>query len=492
MCGDGLFKMEKCCPLSLSLSLSASQMFIQVAKEVGGTCNLAPIQHLDLLVRDWNLSGAYGADAGQEYLGEITQDLEVSAEQPLVLEALRASGTRCYLLSPSADLDEDFRQCLCEYVTSVVHSAGTHVRTDRAGQMLMGAQLAAKIKGVSRYWKTQRYDFSSPMKDRDLQSMSSCLRVKPLEIPRRLEGKCQELLERCRGELRGEDPQKQAALEELKKELDKQMAEFLPRYEQRFKMAAMIEEENRKAVEASRRKYEQFVQQLNRGHQSMHRCLSVKPAEMQRRLEGKRQELLERCRGELRGEDPQKQAALEELKKELDKQMDEFLTAYGQHFKVKKMAEMREKANRGAVEAARRKYGLFVKQLDRGHQSMSSCLRVKPLEMQRRQEGKRQELLKRCRGELRGEDPQKQAALEELKQELDKQMDQFLSAYGQRFKVKKAEWLVLYIGPSPAASARRARARPHWPVHLPISKRLRPIGYPFRRWDGGSKGFWDL
>ncbi|XP_053887210.1 uncharacterized protein LOC128838810 [Malaclemys terrapin pileata] len=166
--------------------------------------------------------------------------------------------------------------------------------------------------GVSRYWKTQRYDFSSPMKmaeafavmrqelnrraveatrreydqlvqelDRDHQSMSSCLSVKPLEMQRRLEGKRQELLERCWGELRGEDPQKQAALEELKKELDKQMAEFLPRYEQRFKMAAMMEEENRKAVEASRRKYEQFVQQLDRGHQSMRRCLSVKPAEIQ-------------------------------------------------------------------------------------------------------------------------------------------------------------------------------------------------------------------
>ncbi|XP_053878840.1 trichohyalin-like [Malaclemys terrapin pileata] len=399
-------------------------------------------------------------------------------------------------------MDEDFRQCLCEYVTSVVHSAGTHVRTDRARQVLTGAQLAARIKGVSRYWKTQRYDFS-PMKmaeafavmrqelnrraveatrreydqfvqelDRDHQSMSSCLRVKPLEMQRRLEGKRQELLERCQGELRGEDPQKQAALEELKKELDKQMAEFLPRHEQRFKMAAMMEEENRKAVEASRRKYEQFVQQLDHDHQSMHRCLSVKPAEMQRRQEGKRQKLLERCRGELRGEDPQKQAALEELKQELDKQMDEFLTAYGQHFKMAEMAEMREKANRGAVEAARREYGLFVKQLDHGHQSMSSCLRVKPLEMKRRQEGKRQELLKRCRGELRGEDPQKQAALEELKQELDKQMDQFLSAYGQCFKVKKAEWLGLYIGPSLAAIARRARARPDWPAHLPISKWL--------------------
>ncbi|XP_065412981.1 RING finger protein 112-like [Chrysemys picta bellii] len=423
--------------LSLSLSFSASQMFIQVAKEVGGTCNLAPIQCLDLLVRDWQLSGAYGADAGQEYLGEITQDLEVSAEQPLVLEALRASGTRCYLLPHPGtqftrsragtpdDMDEDFRQYLCDYVTSVVHSAGTHVRMERAGQVPTGAQLAARIKGVSRYRKTQRYDFSSPMK----------------------------------------------------------MAEAF---------AVMRQELNRRAVEATRREYEQFVQELDRDHQSMSSCLRVKPVEMQRRLEGKRQELLERCRGELRGEDPQKQAALEELKKELDKQMAEFLPRYEQRFKMAEMAEMREKANRGAVEAARREYGLFVKQLDRGHQSMSSCLIVKPLEMKRRQEGKRQELLKRCRGELRGEDPQKQAALEELKQELGKQMDQFLSSYGQHFKVKKAEWLGLYIGPSPAASACRTWARPHWPVHLPISKRLRPIGCPFRRWDGGSKGFWDL
>ncbi|XP_065414136.1 uncharacterized protein LOC135973708 [Chrysemys picta bellii] len=221
----------------------------------------------------------------------------------------------------------------------------------------------------------------------------------------------------------------------------------------------------------------------------MSSCLWVKPLEMQRRLEGKCQELLERCRGELRGKDPQKQAALEELKKELDKQMAEFLPRYEQRFK---MAAMMEEENRKAVEASRRKYEQFVQQLDRDHQSMHRCLSVKPAEMQRCQEGKRRELLECCQGELRGEDPQKQAALEELKQELDKQMDEFLSAYAQRFKVKKAEWLGLYIGPSPAATARGARAHPHWPAHLPISKRLRPIGCPFRRWDGGSKRFWDL
>ncbi|KAM9148975.1 RING finger protein 112-like [Pangshura tecta] len=440
------------------------EIFINVAKEVGETCSLLPFQHLDLLVRDWQLSGSYGADGGQEFLRLKSQHLEASAEQPLVLGALRASGTRCYLLphpgtgftrrraGTPGDMDEEFQQYLCDYVSTVVRSAGTHVRTDRAGQVLTGAQLAARIKGVSRYLKTKRYDFSSPMKmaeafaairqelnsraveaarreyeqfvkeqDRDHQSTSCCLSVKPAEMQRRLEGKRQELLERCRGELRGEDPQKQAAMEELKEELDRQMDKFLLAYEQRFKMEA-----NRRAVEDTRREYEQFVQEQDRDHQSTSCCLSVKPAEMQRRLEGKRQELLERCWGELRGEDPQKQESLEELKEELDRQMDKFLLAYEQRFKME--------ANRRAVEDTRREYEQFVQEQDRDHQSTSCCLSVKPAEMQQRLERKRQELLERCRGELRGEDPQKQAAMEELKEELDRQMDKFLLAYEQRFK----------------------------------------------------------
>ncbi|XP_044868467.1 RING finger protein 112-like isoform X10 [Mauremys mutica] len=475
------------------------EMFIQVAKEVGGTCNLAPIQHLDLLVRDWQLSGAYGANGGQEYLRDITRDLEASAEQPLVLEALGARSTQCYLLphpgtgftrsraGTPGDMDTIFQQYLCDYVTTVVRSAGTHVRTDRAGQSLTGAQLAARIKGVSRYLKTQRYDFSSPMKmaeafaamreevnrkaveatrreyeqfvqelDCDHQSMSSCLRVKPLEMQQRLEGKRQELLEQGQGELWGKDPQKQAALEELKKELDKQIATFLPRYEQRFKMAEMAEmreKANRGAVEAASREYGLFVQRLDRDHQSMSSCLRMKPLEMKRRQEMKHRVILKRYQGELRGEDPQKQAALEELKKELDKQMATFLPRYEQRFKVKKakwlglyigqgvswqrwMAAM--EANKKAVEVAMKGYEHFVQKLqDRDHQSMSSCLRVKPAEMQQRLEVKCQELLERCWRELWNEDPQKQAALKGLKQELSSQMAQFLRAYKERFKEKQ-------------------------------------------------------
>ncbi|CAM2115009.1 unnamed protein product [Caretta caretta] len=456
------------------------EMFIQVAKEVGETCNLAPIQHLDLLVRDWQHSRAYGAGGGQEYLTDITQKLEASAQQPLVVGALRESGSRCYLLphpgtefirseaGMPGNMDKYFRQYLRDYVSTVESSAGIHARTDQARKGLTGAQLAARIKDVSQYLKTKRYNFSSPVKmaevfaamreeingraveaarqeyeqfvqqlDRDHQSTSSCLSVEPAEMQHRLEEKRQELLERCRGKLQGEDPQKQAALEELKQGLDRLMAQFLSDYKLRFKMAemsAIIEEVNKRAVEATRTEFQQFVKQLDRDHQSMRSCLRVKPLEMRHRLEGKRQKLLERCRGELLGEDPQKQAALEELNQGLDEQTTPFLSNYGERFK---RAEM--EANRKTVKATRTEYEQFVQKQDCDHQSTSSCLSVKPLEMRHRLEGKRQELQERCRGELLGEDPQKQAALEELKQGLDEQTTQFLSTYEQRFQMAVME-----------------------------------------------------
>nr|XP_032619849.1 RING finger protein 112-like isoform X3 [Chelonoidis abingdonii] len=363
------------------------EMFIQVAKEVGETCNLTPIQRLDLLVRDWQLSGAFGVDGGQEYLRDITQDLEASAEQPLTLGALKTSSTWCYLLphpgtgftksragTPGA-VDEDFQQYLCDYISTIMCSAGTHVRTDRAGQRLTGAQLAARMKDISRYLKTKRYDFSSPVKmtetfaamrqefnsraveatrreyeqfvqnqDCDHENMSSCLRVTPLEMQRRLEGKCQELLERCRGELQGEDPQKQMALEGLEQGLASKMTQFLSDYRQRYEMAE-TEEKNSRAVKDAREEYEEFVQEQYRDHQRLIPRLWVRSSEMQQRLEGKRQKLLEHCRRELQGEDRQKQAALEELEQSLNKRMEQFLRDYDQLLNEK----LRDAVKDGAV-----------------------------------------------------------------------------------------------------------------------------------------------
>ncbi|XP_074854425.1 RING finger protein 112-like [Carettochelys insculpta] len=259
------------------------EVFVHTAEEVGETCDLPPVQRLDLLVRDGDTFEAYGAAGGQEYIKTLIQTLEGSAEQPRVLGALKATGTRCYVLphpgtgftkstsGTLADTDEDFRQWLGDYVTSVVGSAGTHVQRDRAGQVLTRAQLAAKIKVFSRDLKTKRYDFSSPMK----------------------------------------------------------MAESLAAMRQR--------KENSRVVTAARKDYEEFVQQLDRDHQEMETCLSVEPAEMRRRLEGKRQELVQRCRGQLQGKEQQVQAALSELEEELERKKVHFLSAYERRFEDKKI-----------------------------------------------------------------------------------------------------------------------------------------------------------
>ncbi|XP_074854431.1 RING finger protein 112-like [Carettochelys insculpta] len=274
------------------------EVFVHTAEEVGETCNLPQVQRLDLLVRDGDNAEAYGAAGGREYLDTLIQTLEGSAEQPRVLGALKATGTQCYVLphpgtgftkstaGTLADTDEDFRQWLGDYVTSVVGSAGTHVRTDRAGQVLTGAQLAAKIKVFSRDLKTKRYDFSSLMK----------------------------------------------------------MAESL---------AAMRQEkENSRAVTATRKDFEEFVQRQDCDHQEMETCLSVEPAEMRRRLEGKRQELVQRCRGQLQGKEQQVQAALSELEEELERKKVHFLSAYESRFEDKKSRKRNQLTKRGAVGGA--------------------------------------------------------------------------------------------------------------------------------------------
>ncbi|XP_075784771.1 RING finger protein 112-like isoform X2 [Pelodiscus sinensis] len=255
------------------------EMFIQVAKEIGATCDLAEIQpdpspgsllqRLDLLVRDWQLSEACGAAGGQEYLTEITQDPKCFAEQPLVLGALKSSSTRCFLLphpgtgftrrgaGRAGDMEEGFRQHLCQYITGVARASGSQIWRDRAGQELNGAQLAARIQEFSQDLKARSYDFSSP----------------------------------------------------------KKMAESMAEMRQ--------EKKNREIIKAARRDYEDYLHA-----QSMSRCRDVEPAEMQQRLERKRRELLGRRWRQLQGRTPQRQAALEELEKDLDRQIVRFMSAY--------------------------------------------------------------------------------------------------------------------------------------------------------------------
>ncbi|CAM2114948.1 unnamed protein product [Caretta caretta] len=51
------------------------EMFVQVAEVVGEAYGLEPIQHLDLLVRDWSSSRVLGAQGGEQHLRQVRQNL---------------------------------------------------------------------------------------------------------------------------------------------------------------------------------------------------------------------------------------------------------------------------------------------------------------------------------------------------------------------------------------------------------------------------------
>ncbi|XP_039375190.1 RING finger protein 112-like [Mauremys reevesii] len=76
------------------------EMFVHVAEEVGKEYGLEPIQHLDLLVRDWSNSQVFGAEGGEQHLRHVRQMLEATSpcKHPKALEVLSRSSSYCYLM----------------------------------------------------------------------------------------------------------------------------------------------------------------------------------------------------------------------------------------------------------------------------------------------------------------------------------------------------------------------------------------------------------
>ncbi|XP_030417904.1 RING finger protein 112-like isoform X2 [Gopherus evgoodei] len=255
------------------------EMFLHVAEEVGKEYELESIQHLDLLVRDWSSSVVLGSDGGEEHLRDVRQMLEATSpcKHPRALEVLSRSSSRCYLMpfpgkrimtgnqGSLRDMDEDFRDSLRDYVTTLVGSVGQHVWRDRHGALLTGTQLAAKIKKFSDLMKKHHCGFSSPAqmaiafhnqrvldrahadhalflkeKDGDSQNMFTCLKVWPSKMTEQFAERRGHLLWRCRTDMQEPAPEKEALLTELEDLLTQEAETFLKTYGKRFKKFAIV------------------------------------------------------------------------------------------------------------------------------------------------------------------------------------------------------------------------------------------------------------
>ncbi|KAJ7313855.1 hypothetical protein JRQ81_005611 [Phrynocephalus forsythii] len=252
-------------------------MFMYVSEMVGRACHLKPVQHLDILVRDWFFPPIYGLQGGQKYLQDVKQRLDSQPNKhPRALGTLKKTTTRCYLMpfpgkkvvmgteGTLADMDDDFKECLRDYGNDIAKSAGIHVKRSQEGTPLTGEQLAWRIKSFSGLMRQYQFGFSSVtqlaitihnldtrdtlqrefadfIKEQDLLSrpMVAGLRVTPSTMTQRLLEKQRELVQRCDMALQGDEPDRTDVKWLLESHLQADTKDFLERYSNRYKSHAL-------------------------------------------------------------------------------------------------------------------------------------------------------------------------------------------------------------------------------------------------------------
>ncbi|XP_060548713.1 RING finger protein 112-like [Pantherophis guttatus] len=265
--------------LSLNLKdpdLEYMEMFLYIAKSVGHQFKLKPVQHLDLLVRDWFYPPTYGFQGGQVYLHDIIQKLEGQPNRySRSLEIFKSTNTSCYLMpfpgkalvmgteGTIADMDDDFRGFLKDYGNHIARSAGMHVQRNQNNEPLTGIELADKIKALSELMKQYHTGFSSPTEmiytfnqnnnkmfqmkfkkfiqkqDEISRSMLGSLRVSPNSMTKRLKEKQEKLLQQFRDSFQGDEPHQTEFLTCLDSYQKCEAKDFLEDYRRRFKSSAI-------------------------------------------------------------------------------------------------------------------------------------------------------------------------------------------------------------------------------------------------------------
>ncbi|CAM5117782.1 unnamed protein product [Eretmochelys imbricata] len=351
------------------------EMFVRVAEEVGKAYELEPIQHLDLLVRDWSSSPVLGTDGGKQHL-KHKLEARSPCKHPKALEALSRSSSCCYLMpfpgrgitmgseGRLRDMDKDFRESLRDYVIALVSTAGQHVRMDQHGEMLTGKQLAAKIKNLSDVMKNHRSGFSSPcqmaitfhnqrvldraradhavfLKEKDGLSrcMDDCLTVDPSAMAKQFMEQRRSLLKRCQKELK--ELKEETLLTALEAELTREAKTFLETYRRHYQHHT-----NQRALARARADHAEFLKEKDTDSRNPLKCLKVRPGKMAEQFAERRGDLLRQCQTdmllkkealgmELEVELRQKkEALLTELEKKLMREAESFLETYRKRFKT--------------------------------------------------------------------------------------------------------------------------------------------------------------
>ncbi|XP_066543121.1 RING finger protein 112 [Amia ocellicauda] len=224
------------------------EMLYLMAENGKNAFDFKQFQGFDFLVRDWTYTMDLGHAEGARQLEIIIQQLETSKTNPKALSILKEENPQCYLMpfpgrrmlkseqGTVQDMDEEFRDCLREYVDHIAESLET------SQSSVTGGTLAEKFKIVADSILNSKYRISNQLELLDaiittqaeqefktfLEEQNKVMLDPPKKMKARVEVKTAELCERLREEVNKQ------ALEDFETWVLGQQEEFLKIYDIKF------------------------------------------------------------------------------------------------------------------------------------------------------------------------------------------------------------------------------------------------------------------
>ncbi|XP_059499263.1 uncharacterized protein LOC125450104 isoform X2 [Stegostoma tigrinum] len=440
------------------MDLEYLEMFLDMAQRVGEVLELDPTQHLDILVRDWDQCEDYGKCPGKEYLEEVQTEIQNSECQYTELLLKQLSKCECFLMpNPGKkirtsstghwqEMDEDFRNSLDGYFSSVLRSLSTSARKDKEGSFVSGSQFFERIKLFTKTIERHSKHITSPLQmmnavlgmklrekmredfqdffssvEEDDDDISVILKTSPISMRNRLEVKADELREEFKQKLEVSEEQRESEVMELDSLLKKETENFCKAYTKQFNSAIV------KLSEKMLKEFECFIKQQEEDDDDISVILKTSPIQMRNRLEVKADELREEFKQKLEVSEEQRESEVMELDSLLKKETENFCKAYTKQFNsaIVKLSEKMLK-----------EFECFIKQ-QQDNTAILETVKTTPESMRKCLDEKAQELVKEFRSQLlmsEGvDDGESEKGVTELEECLNKTIEEFCSTYGNTF-----------------------------------------------------------
>ncbi|XP_040295746.1 RING finger protein 112-like isoform X2 [Bufo bufo] len=253
------------------------EMYLHVSELTKESFSLQYLQHLNILVRDWQGDDNCGREAAKSYIEHETEKLRKSLKNYCVLETLRSPSVSSFLLPHPgktfqrssqgrlSDMDDDFRGHLTTYVSDLVEGLWLHRKTDVRSERITCGHLGGMLKDFVRILQREHFSCASPVemyyslenhknikntvkKFKDFveivapinSSTFKILGVRTSKMSEKVNAEASRLLDEYEQSLKGTDV---AARTDFKKEmkvvLDQEVKKFCDEYSERFTKCAV-------------------------------------------------------------------------------------------------------------------------------------------------------------------------------------------------------------------------------------------------------------